>query len=115
MLNSIDGRWIDIIAPGFFFLEDTVGPFPLGTNVYASIALSQVNTLFSGNDPDPTFAVEGFVISWTFYNPDGTESAPQGGVSFTQNAIAIQNCATITFALAGERVAAIAQINVITF
>jgi len=113
MVNRIDGYWISIIAPGFFVVRDTL-PFPPGTNVYASISLSDVNTLFAANDPDPKFATTAFVESWTFYNPDGSESEPQVGMGFSQNAVEVENCATIKFALVGDRVAATAQINIFT-
>ena len=105
---------MSIIAPGSFELRDTLGPFPVGTNVYASISLSEVNTLFAANDPDPKFSVTALVESWTFSEPDGTESAPQLGMEITQNAVAVDNCATIKFALFGERVTATAQINILT-
>src|SRR5437763_12014592 len=98
MLNRIDGYWILIIAPSFFVQRFTLDPLPAGTNVYATISLSDVNTLFAANDPDPKFATTAFVESWTFYRPDGTESEPQVGMGFTQNAVAVDNCARITFA-----------------
>lgn len=111
---SIEGFWIEIIAPKFLFLEFTSDPFPPGTNVYGNISLSTVDTLFAANDPDPKFAAEAFIVSWTFYQADGSESAPQTPDLFWQNAIGVNNCARITFALAGERVAALAQINLFT-
>jgi hypothetical protein len=112
MVNRIDGYWISIIAPGFFIVRDVL-PFAPGTNVYASISLSEVNTEFAANDPNPKFSTTAFVESWTFYNPDGSESEPQLG-GFTQNAVEVENCATIKFTLVGDRVAAIAQINIFT-
>ena len=115
MLKRIDGYWISIVAPIFFLQRFTTDPFPKGTNVYASISLSFVDTLFASNSNDPKFAVEAFVDSWTFYQPDGTESAPQTGSGFNQNAVGINNCARITFLLAGERVAADAQVNIFSF
>ena len=66
MLNRIEGYWMSIIAPGFFVIRFTLDPLPLGTNVYANISLSDVNTLFARNDPDPKFASTAFVESWTF-------------------------------------------------
>jgi hypothetical protein len=114
MLKRIDGFWISIIASSFFVQRSTLDPFPPGTNVYANISLSSVNTLFASNAPDPKFAAIAFVESWTVYNPDGTQSQPQAGMGFNQNAIFIENCATITFVLFGERVAALAQIDVFT-
>jgi hypothetical protein len=115
MLTRIEGYWMAIIAPGTFTVFLTLDPLPLGTNVYANISLSDVNTLFSGNDPDPKFAVNAVAESFTFYNPDGTQSAPQRvELPGLQNAIAVQNCATITFTLHGSRVAAVAQVNIFT-
>ena len=115
MLKGIDGYWMRIIAPGYFTQWFTLGRLPLGTNVYASISLSEVNTSFAHNNPNPKFVAQAYVASWTFYKPDGTESEPEQGIQGVQNAIAVENCATIKFALIGEQVAAIAQINVITF
>jgi hypothetical protein len=72
-----------------------------------------VNTLFFRNAPDPKFAVEAFIGGWTFFQADGQESSLQGqGVNCTQNAVQVNNCASIRFVLAGERVSAIAQINI---
>lgn len=124
MLNRIDGYWMDLIAPGpgekvflatvpIFF---TISPFPPGTNVYASISLSEISTSFGGSDPDPKFSVVAKIISWSVYQPDGTESQPQpGGMEIIQNAVGVENCARITFMLAGDRVAASAQINIFSF
>jgi hypothetical protein len=113
MLNRVDGYWIEIIAPKFFLVQEfTLDPLPPGTNVYANISLSDVNTLFEASDPDPKFAATAFIESWTFYKPDGSESAPEPGMGFNQNAVAVENCARIKFALVGQRVAAIAQINI---
>jgi hypothetical protein len=79
MVKSIEGYWMSIVAPGFFVQRFTLGPLPPGTNLYASISLSDVNTLFAANQPDPKFATTAFVESWTFYKPDGTESGLQVG------------------------------------
>jgi hypothetical protein len=87
----------------------------LGTNVFANISLSQINTLFEGKLPDPTFVAVAFVSWWTFYLPDGTESGPQNGSGFEQNAVGIQNVARINFTLFAERTWAIAQINIFEF
>ena len=117
MVSRIDGYWMAILAPGDTFLQEfTTDPFRPGTDVYASISLSEVNTLFEANDRNPKFAVSAWIVSWTFYRPDGTQSPPQpGGPLFTQNAVAVDNCARITFALGGRRVAATAQINIFSF
>src|SRR5437763_9656181 len=82
MVNHIDGYWMSVIAPGFFLQRFTLDPLPQGTNVYANISLSFVDTLFAANDPDPKFSVEAFVESWTFYQSDGTESDHKPGRGF---------------------------------
>ena len=101
-------------SPGFFVLPFTLDRLPPGTNVYASIGLSQVNTSFAANAPDPHFSAEAWISSFTVYLTDGSESAPQTPDSplFFLNSIFIQNCATITFELAVNRADAIAQITV---
>lgn len=91
--------------------ELTFGPLDPGNNILANISLSQINTL---NASDPTFAAVGWIDSWTFYQGDGTESDPQQGDGFGQNAVFVPNCATIKFALFVERAWAIAQINAST-
>jgi hypothetical protein len=102
---------MEIIAPSFFVLGFDER-FPPGFNVYANISLSDVNTLFVRNAEDPKFAAVAFIEGWTFYQADGRESPVQGHVAnFKQNAVQVDNCASIRFALLGERVAAIAQIN----
>jgi hypothetical protein len=115
MLNRIDGYWMGAIAPIEQLIQFTTDPFPQGTNVFASISLNFVDTLFSGNFPDPTFAITAFIDSWTFYQDDGSESGPQQGSGFNQSSVGINNCARITFILFGERVAADAQISIFTF
>jgi hypothetical protein len=112
MINSIEGYWLSVVTSTFFVINFTTDPFPLGTSLYANISLSEVNTLFSGNDPDPTFAATAFIQSWTVYQADGTESDPIEGQGFAQTAVAVDNCARIHFVLAGDRVAAFAQVNI---
>src|SRR5688572_599114 len=106
MLKNIDGYWLSVIAPGPFPVFLTIDPLPPGTDVYANIALSNVNTLFSTNDQDPKFATIAKIVSWTVYQADGSESQPQLGMADTQNAVLVRNCARITFMLHGWRVAA---------
>lgn len=113
MVQRVDGYWIAALGPEVL-QEFTLPALPQGTNVYANISLSQVNTLFEGNSPDPTFTANAFIDSWTVYNPDGTQSSPQSGNGFVQNAVELENCATITFILFVERAWAIAQINILT-
>jgi hypothetical protein len=90
----------------------TTPPFPQGTNVSANASLSFVDTLFSGNSPDPTFAATAFIWSWTFYQEDGTQSGPQSPPDFFQNSVEVDSCATITFAVFVERAWAFALLNV---
>jgi hypothetical protein len=73
-----------------------------------------VNTIFQANVNDPKFAATATIVSWTVYQANGTESQPQTGMGFTQNAVLVRNCARITFMLHGWQVAAIAQVNVVT-
>jgi hypothetical protein len=113
MVNSIEGYWLSVVTSTFFIINFTTDPFPPGTSLYANISLSEVNTLFSGNDPsDPTFAAAAFIQSWTVYQADGTESTPIEGQGFAQTAIGLDNCARIHFVLVGDRVAALAQVNI---
>jgi hypothetical protein len=112
VVSQIEGRWIEIIAPSFFVL-DFDERFAPGTNVYANISLSDVNTLFFRNAPDPKFAVEAFIGGWTFFQADGQESPLQGqGVNFTQNAVQVKQLRQYQVCVSGERVSAIAQINI---
>jgi hypothetical protein len=113
--SLIDGYWISVIAPIDNLIEFTTDPLPIGTNVWTTISLSEVDTLFYNNSPDPTFAITAFINWWTVYNPDGSESGQQSGTGFTQNAAWIENCARISYILFGERVAGMAQVNVWRF
>lgn len=116
MLKRIDGYTMTVIAPNFALVEFHLDPLPPGTNVWANISLSNVNTLFEGNNPDPKFAVDAYIAYWTFYNPDGSESQPQpDGSVYFKNAVGVENCARIVFDLFGWRAAAIAQINIFSF
>jgi hypothetical protein len=115
MLNRIDGYWMAVVAPIEGLIQFTTDPFPPGTDVFASISLNQVNTLFEGNFPDPTFTVTAFIDHWTFYQDDGTESAPQQGSGFNQSSVGINNCARITFIIFAERAWGDAQISIFSF
>lgn len=90
----------------------TTPTFPLGTNVCANASLSMVDTLFAGNNPDPTFVATAFIWSCTVYQQDGTQSDPQPWSDSFQNSVEINNCATITFAVFVERACAYALLNV---
>jgi hypothetical protein len=96
-----------------FMLLFTTPAFPQGTTVYASVALSFVNT----NDPrpDPHSFVFAYIPSWSVYRLDGTIEEIQASLGFDQNSVAIENCATITFRLWVSLGQAIAQINVFSF
>ena len=103
---------VNLVAPNFFVAARVTSPLlPPGTNVLSTISLSDVNTQFSGVAPDPKFSITAWIEKWTFYRPDGTESEPQFGDLFGNVAI-INNCARITYALAGQRVAGSAQANI---
>ena len=112
MLTDVEGYWLSVVAPTEFLQTATVGPYPPGSHIYATISLSEVDTLFSSNEPPPTFTMMAFVDSWTVYEPDGSQSGPLGGGQPFPNAIWIENCATITFWLFAERAAGTAQVNV---
>jgi hypothetical protein len=113
--TGMQTRYIEIVAPrNFFLLTDTV-TFSPGTNAFATISLSNINTLFDGSDPNPKFAAVAWIDSWTVYNPDGSESPPEGGDGFRQNAAWVRNCARINFKLAGQRVWAISQASISFF
>jgi hypothetical protein len=114
MVKDITMYRLNIIAPTFFVIRHTTDPLPRGTNVWTAISLSQVNTLFSGVGPDPKFVLTAWIESWTTYTSAGTESPPQRG-EFGVNMRAINNCARITYALAGERVAGWAQATIFMF
>jgi hypothetical protein len=115
MVKRIDGFFIEVIAPIEGLIEFTTDPFPQGTNVFANISISMIDTLFEGKLPDPTFTASAFVNWWTFYQADGTESPQQDGSGFTQNAVGVGNVARINFILFVERAFAIAQINIFGF
>ena len=114
MVKDVRVAQLNIIAPSFFVIRNTINPLPRGTNVWTTISLSQVNTLFSGVLPDPKFVITAWIESWTTYTLAGTESAPQRG-AFGDNVRAINDCARITYALAGERVAGWAQATIFMF
>ena len=115
MLNDVEGFFMEVIANTSVIQEFDLGPLPPGTDVYATISLSHLNTTFSSKSDESTFAATAYVESWTVYNPDGTESARAPELHFAQNAVAVFNCARIKFVLAGKAVAAVAQINAFTF
>jgi hypothetical protein len=123
MLKRIEGYWMAIVAPSFSVQAFTLDPLPRGTNIYASISLSNVVNFLGFRDDTPPdrrgeFAADAYVESWTFYNSDGTESLPQFPPpvrsSSTQNAVMVENCARIKFVLYGFQVNAIAQVNIFT-
>jgi hypothetical protein len=110
-MNLLDHYYLSMISPFGNFFDHIAGPFPQGTSVYASISLSLIDTLFSGNIPDPTFAVVAEIAWFTTYLPDGTESPQQEG-DFGQDILIADNVARIGFRLFAERAWAIAHMNV---
>jgi hypothetical protein len=116
MLKTVTGYWLRIIArSNFVGIDFTSDPFPPGTNVYANITLNELNTYFYADSTNPKFSATGYITYWTYYREDGTESEPQQPRGLTQNAIAINNCARINFALEGIGVVTTAQVNIFTF
>jgi hypothetical protein len=59
MLKRIDGYWMRIAAPDYFFVAFDLDPLPPGTNAYANISLSEVGP-FPGN-PDPKFSADAWI------------------------------------------------------
>jgi hypothetical protein len=114
MLATVNGYWLEVIARSYVLIEFTTDPFPRGTNVYANIALSDVFTYFEDAGIPPKFTAVGYIESWTFYLADGTESEPQIGMGFNQNAVEVNNCARIKFGLVGIQVSTTAQVNIFT-
>ncbi|HYT77099.1 MAG TPA: hypothetical protein VEL79_20250 [Vicinamibacterales bacterium] len=105
--------WTIRLLSAFDALQMVTSPLlPPGTNVYATTSVSQINTLFFGNSPDPTFTATAFIWSWTVYEQDGSQSPPQSPPDFFQNAVRINNCATVTFAVFVERAWTYALLNV---
>jgi hypothetical protein len=115
MLTTVTGYWLEVIAYSFVLIEFTTDPFPRGTNVYANIALSDILTYFIDPPLGPKFAAIGYIEWWTYYREDGTESDPQIGSGFNQNAVAVNNCARIKFGLNGIQVSTTAQVNIFTY
>jgi len=118
MLQKIEGFWMEayMVGTSGYIQEYHHGPLPPGTNVYATIALSEYQLLTPRDDTRPS-SIFAYISSWTVYEPDGTISglipADQGQ---NQTAAGIQNCATITFLLAVQNGAGGgAQINIFTF
>jgi hypothetical protein len=116
MLTSVNGYWLRIIAPSTFVSQElTLGPFPPGTNVYASISLSELNTYFEPDSTNTKFSATVYIPFWTHYKDDGTESNQMQSMGFNQNAVAVNNCARIWVVLEGIRVVSSALVNVITY
>jgi len=114
-VNSIQGFFIELYQPFSGLLDYTTDFFPPGTDVFANISLSMVDTE-PENMPGPTFAAVGYVRWWTSYLPDGTEGPQQGEVAnFAQNAVGVKNVARINFELFVESAFAVAQINIYEF
>jgi hypothetical protein len=110
-MNLLEYWYLWAISSFSILGEHIAGPFPQGTNVYATISVSFINTLFSGNAPDPTFATTAQISWFTTYLPDGTESSPQA-LPFGQSTAVIENVARINFQLFVQRAWAFAHMNV---
>ena len=48
-MNLVEAVWMYAIASHEFLEEYTLGPLPPGTDVYASMSISMLDTKFSGN------------------------------------------------------------------
>jgi hypothetical protein len=109
MLNLIDGYSIST-SSAFFAIQTLTVAFPPRTNVYATASLSFLDTFFGSNPPNPGYAANAYIDSWTVHRGDGGGSA--GVPGFGPNSVRVDNCATITFVLFAYQAAAIAQINI---
>jgi hypothetical protein len=118
MLNGIQGFYIRAYT-GSYFLQMATFPngalLPPGTDVYASIALSEQNNVFLNESPLPAAAAVAWIASWTVYNPDGSQSDPIVTDDSNRNVVGIENCASITFGLFIESCEAVAQVSVFEF
>ena len=110
-MNLLEFWYLWAVSSFSILGEHTAGPFPPGTNVYATISLSFIDTLFSGNSPDSTFVAAAQISWFTTYLPAGSESDRQD-LPFGQSTAVIQNVARINFQLSVQRAFAFAHMNV---
>jgi hypothetical protein len=87
----------------------TSDPIALGFNVFTSIALSRHTVNEQGG-----LAVAG-IYRWEFYDENGVAHSHEVGDDWvTQNSAFINNCRTVTYAMAVEGGLATAQISLAT-
>ncbi|MFZ0308226.1 MAG: hypothetical protein WCC89_01615 [Candidatus Sulfotelmatobacter sp.] len=114
-MDIIGSYWIEAIGLSVTCTY-TTDPLAPGNNVYANVSLSWVDTLatLGLGSPNAMFSASAFIQSWTFYEPDGSQSPQQYGNGLYQNAVFVNNCATITFAVIVAQAVGMAQANVFT-
>ncbi len=114
-MDIIGSYWIEASGLSVTYAY-TTEPLAPGTNIYANVSLSWVDTLttLGLGSPNATFSAAAFIQSWTFYQPNGSQSPQQYGNGLNQNAVFVNNCATITFAVIVAQAVGMAQANVFT-
>jgi hypothetical protein len=89
----------------------TVAQIPVGTNVVATISLSYITF---GTTQDTPGAVGAAIRSWEVFNADGSTTSVVPSPDFKNNSVFIENCASVTFELAGNLAMAYAQATLFT-
>jgi hypothetical protein len=113
MLNRIEGYYMRVLSYGPKVTQVfSLPPLPRGTNVYATISLSWFESFAPPREPFGR--ADAHIGSWSIYGPDGEEQKPTSGYFF-QNALGLENCASINFVLTGINIEATAQINIMRF
>jgi hypothetical protein len=90
----------------------TIDQIPVGTNVLATISLSYITF---GTTQGLPGAVGAAIQSWEVFNSDGSITTVKPTPDFKNNSEIIDNCASVTFVLAGNLVMAYAQATLFTF
>jgi hypothetical protein len=89
----------------------TVDQIPRGTDVLATISLSYLAFGIPFSVPG---AVGAAIVSWDVYTRDGTIVQVDPDPDFANNSVFINNCASVTFELAGNDARAYAQATLFT-
>lgn len=113
MLDSVEGFWISARVFTGEFSNSSFHFFPEpGRDVYATIALSEVNHF--PTEPDMERRASAYIFRWTEWGPDGQLNAPfPNSMGRTQNAVLVRNCGSLQFNLdVANWVVATAQINI---
>jgi hypothetical protein len=105
--------WIDNGPSGSAgFSTPNLFPLPPGFNIYATSVLSTCSIVDQEIAQGFGGAASTFIFTWTVHNPDGTTTVvtPDG----QPNAVFIDNCASISFALFVRGGHGSAQISIFT-